>query len=118
MSPDDFPITLEEACRLYPGAAFKVSTLKAAASRGNLGIFLLGRRYHTTKASMDEWVRKCQDGQRERGCTWTQSEKSGSSGTADASTALAALKQSTQRLKGNSRTTSEGSTNRRVGQTH
>lgn len=55
----DSPITLEEACRLYPGARYKVATLRAAASRGELVIFHLGRRLHTTPADMADWVARC-----------------------------------------------------------
>jgi hypothetical protein len=115
---DDPPITLQEACKLYPRASFKVATLRAASGRGELHIFLLGRRYHTTESAMREWVRKCQDAVRRQGSTLTDPESSGLSETDRASSAQAALSQTVDKLKQNLLNTSDKSTNRRVGQTH
>jgi hypothetical protein len=117
MSPDD-PITLAEACRLYPGSRFKTATLKSAAEKGLLVIFRLGRSLHTTKASMDEWVRKCQDAGRRRGSISTEPGISGLSETERASIALDALEQIEQELKRSSPPTSPRSTRRNVGVIH
>jgi hypothetical protein len=71
------PITLEDACAMYPRASFKISTLRSAAAKGHLDIFLLGRRYHTTPAAMDEWVRRCQENARRPASTSIESEDNG-----------------------------------------
>jgi hypothetical protein len=118
MTDANNPITLNEACGLYPQARLKVDTLRAAASRGELVIFRLGRRYHTTPADMDAWVRKCRDAARGRACTSTEGESSGLSETGRLSSAQAALNQTVQALKSGSTNISGKSTNRRVGQTH
>jgi hypothetical protein len=99
MTDDDQPITLEEACRLYPGASVTVSALRAAAGRGDLLTFLLGRRSHTTRASMHEWVLKCQERKRRRAYTSTRAESSGLSETDRASSARAALKSDTRQAE-------------------
>ena len=105
---DDAPITLEEACKLYPGSAFKEATLRAEAKRGRLDIFLLGRRYHTTPEAMDAWVRLCQDEAKGRGSTFRRVEAT-SSATDRRSSALAALN---LRLSKLSRATSRQNTSR------
>jgi hypothetical protein len=115
---DDPPITLQEACKLYPRASFKVATLRAASGRGELHIFLLGRRYHTTESAMREWVRKCQDAVRRQDCISTGSEASGLSETDRALSAQAALNQTVEKLKKSLLDTSDKNTSRRVGQTH
>jgi hypothetical protein len=53
----DDPITLAEACKLFPRAHLKVSTLRAEANRKRLKIFPLGRRDYTTEADMRAWVK-------------------------------------------------------------
>ena len=115
---DDAPITLETACGLYPQASFKVATLRAAADKGELVIFRLGRRYHTTAAAMDAWVRKCQDAAQRHACTSTESESNGLSETDRISSAQAALSQTVAALKSGLPRISGKNTNRRVGQTH
>lgn len=117
MSPDD-PITLDAACKLYPDSRFTPSTLKIAAGKGKLAVFRLGRRLHTTKASMDEWVRKCQDEGRHRASISTEYETSGLSETERASIALDALAEIERELKRSSPPTSPKSTRRNVGVTH
>jgi len=111
------PITLEIACALYPQASFKVATLRAAADRGELHIFRLGRRYHTTATAMEAWVRKCQDAARLRASTSTQSESSGASETDRVSSAQAALSQTVAALKAGLPRISDRNTNRRAGLT-
>ena len=65
---DDRPITLAEACALF-GGTFTPSTLRAAAARGRLEIFRIGRRDYTTLHAMREMVRKCRDAARQRAFT-------------------------------------------------
>ncbi len=112
------PITLDAACSLYPQASFKVATLRAAADRGELHIFRLGRRYHTTAAAMDAWVRKCQDAAQRPASTSTENEDSGLSETDRISSAQAALSLTLAGLKAGLPRISGRNTNRRVGQTH
>ncbi len=113
----DSPITLEAACCLYPGAKFNISTLRAAADRGHLDIFKLGRRYHTTPAAMQQWVQRCQEDARRPGSISTPSGNSGLSETERASSALAALSATVHRLRNSSPATLGRNTNRRAGQT-
>jgi len=58
MTEDD-PITLKQACGLYPRAKLTVSTLRAEARRGRLEIFRLGRCDSITAEAMREMVRRC-----------------------------------------------------------
>lgn len=117
MSADD-PITLDEACKLYPRSHYTISTLKVAASKGKLVVFRLGRRLHTTAAEMSEWVRKCQDEGRRRGSISTEPETSGLSETEQASIAQDALAQIEEALKRSSPPTSPRSTRRSAGAIH
>ena len=100
---DNTPITLEEACRLYPGSSFKISTLRAEAQRKRLNIFRLGRRYHTTKADMDAWVSLCRDHNPRPDSTSIRSAASGSSVMVPRSCAQDVLKATLSRLKSSSR---------------
>jgi hypothetical protein len=108
----DTPITLDEACRLYPGARYKVPTLRAAADRGELVIFRLGRQYHTTPADMADWVKRCRDEGSRRAYGSIKDEVSGLSETDQLSSARDAARLTVQKLKGLSRSTSPGSTSR------
>jgi hypothetical protein len=114
MNSDD-PIPLKEACRDILGGRWTPATLRAEASRGNLVIFRLGRTDCTTPADLERMVRACRENRRVRGSTWTRAEVSGSSETEHASSALAALRQSTSALKRSSQTTLARNTNRRAG---
>jgi hypothetical protein len=57
----DDPITLAEACKLFPRASLTVSTLRAEADRRRLNIFRLGRRDYTTEADMRAMVKSSKD---------------------------------------------------------
>lgn len=96
---DDEPITLADACALYPRSRLKVSTLRAEASRGRLDIFRLGKRDYTTAKAMREMIRKCQDAARLPVSTSTPDEGNGLSETEQASSAQAALSQTVEALK-------------------
>jgi len=93
---DDRPITLAEACALF-GGTFTPSTLRAAAARGRLEIFRIGRRDYTTLHAMREMVAKCRDAARRRAFAPTHDAP------ARASSALAALQQSARALRATSR---------------
>ena len=99
--PDDEnePITLAEACEIFPRAKLTISTLRAEADRGHLDIFRLGKRDYTTIRSMREMVSKCQEESRRRGFTSIRNADNGLSETAQASSAQAALKQTVTALK-------------------
>jgi hypothetical protein len=109
----DSPITLEEACKLYPGASYRVSTLRAAADRDELVIFLLGRRYHTTPADMADWVARCREKSPRLVSISTALENSGSSETEEISSAQAAASNTVEMLKKLSQNTSDESTGRK-----
>jgi hypothetical protein len=57
----DDPITLAEACKLFPRAQLTVSTLRAERDRGRLKIFRLGRRDYTTEADIRAMVKSSKD---------------------------------------------------------
>lgn len=117
MSEDD-PITLAEACALYPRAQLTVSTLRAEAARGRLDIFRLGKRDYTTPQAMRDMVRKCQEEGRRRVSTSTRDGDNGSSGTDRVSSAQAALSQTVAALKSGLPNISAKSTGRRAARAH
>src|SRR5262249_46376823 len=110
------PITLKEACALFPGARLTVSTLRAEAARGRLTIFRIGRRDYTTAEAMQEMVRLCQESARHRVSISTQNANSGQSETERASSALASLNATVIALKKGWPRISGRNTNRRAGQ--
>jgi hypothetical protein len=63
---DDDPITLREACELFPQAHLTVSTLRAEARRDRLMIFPIGKRDYTTRRAMREMVQLCQQADKRR----------------------------------------------------
>lgn len=111
---DAAPITLAEACTLYPKARLTISTLRAEAARGRLDIFRLGRRDYTTVEAMREMVRKCQDAARHRASTSIPEGSNGLSETLALSSAQAALNQTVLALKGGLPRISAPSMNRRA----
>jgi len=78
---DDDPITLADACGLYPNAKLTVSTLKAEAGRGRLNTYKIGRRLYTTIADIRGMVDLCRVEQKAPGFTLTRSASSGLSET-------------------------------------
>jgi hypothetical protein len=90
-SADDEPITLAEACQLYPRAKLTISTLRAEAARGRLDIFRIGRRDHTTPQAMREMVARCRAEDYRRDFTSIRHAGNGLSETARISSARAAL---------------------------
>jgi hypothetical protein len=92
---EDDPITLREACNLFPRAKLTPSTLRAEAyKRKRLKIFGMGKRDYTTLRLMREWVRRCQE-EDHRGSPTR--EVNGS--TERLASAQAALNQTVQALK-------------------
>jgi hypothetical protein len=87
---EDDPITLAEACKLFPRAKFTPSTLRAERKRERLEIFGIGRRDYTTLRSMREMVRLCQQADKRRKSTSIKNDASG---------ALAAANQTVRMLK-------------------
>lgn len=112
------PITLAEACEIFPHAKLTISTLRAEANRGHLDIFRPGKRDYTTLRSMREMVIKCQDESRRRGSTSTQIAGNGLSETVRTSSALDALNQTVTTLKSGLPSISGASTNRNRAQRH
>ena len=89
---DDEPITLAEACELYPRSRLTKSTLRAEAARGRLTIFRIGKRDYTTVAFMRDMVRRCQDEDYRRDSISIRQEANGLSETDNTLSAQAALK--------------------------
>jgi hypothetical protein len=96
---EDDPITLAEACKLFPYAKLTVSTLRAEADRERLEIFGMGKRDYTTLRSMREMVRKCQEGDHRRRRRRSTSREVNGSSTERLTSAQAALSQTVQALK-------------------
>lgn len=117
MRPDD-PITLKQACSLYPGAHLTVLTLRAASDRGELLIFRLGRCCHTTQAAMEAWVKRCQDAALRRASTSTENALSGLSAMDRTSAAQDALRLTINAQKSSSLNTSRQSTSPNRQQRH
>ena len=115
---DDEPITLAEACLLFPRAKLTISTLRSEAGRGRLDIFRLGKRDYPTARAMRDMVRKCQEDARRRASTSIPSETNGLSATERASSAQAALKQNVTALRQDLPRISGKSTRRSADQTH
>jgi hypothetical protein len=87
------PLSLEDAARICLNGYVKAATLRAAASRGELKVAKLGRRYLVTPAAIREWIELCQERQRERVSgseRKTSDDPCGSSKTDTFSVALAA----------------------------
>jgi hypothetical protein len=85
---DDEPITLAEACRLFPHAKLTVWTLRAEAQRGRLDIFRLGKRDCTTPRAMREMVKLCQDADHRRVSTSTRQDETERHASAQAALSL------------------------------
>jgi hypothetical protein len=107
---DDFPMTLDQACKLEFGGAIKPGTLKAEHRRGNLVLERIGNKDFVTRIAIREMRRKCQVDQSERARDFGFSQSAriataasrphgGSSVTATQSAALDALKVSVAGLK-------------------
>jgi hypothetical protein len=118
VTDDDTPITLDAACKLWPEAKLKVSTLRAEAGRGRLDIFRLGRRDMTTVAAMKRMVRLCQDEGRRRASISTLPDANGLSETGRATSARAALSTTVTALKRGLPRISGKNTSRRPDQRH
>jgi hypothetical protein len=118
MSDDEDPITLDDAINMFPGARLTKSTLRAERDRGNLDIFRLGKRDYTTRKSMRDMVHQCRENARRRVSTSTQTGINGSSETAEALSAQAALNQTVTALRAGLPRISAKSTSRSGGRTH
>ena len=111
---DSDPITLVEASKLVLRGIVSVSALRAEIRRGNLAVERIGKNLYTTPAAIREMRDKCrvmpnpQDYTSEK----TEAKASGSSGTAEKTRELAALKASVGALRSGSLSTLRKSTPR------
>lgn len=110
MTDDTDPITLADACRNHP--SITPAVLLAEAERGNLVVFKLGRRWHTTPGDFKHMVERCRESRRVRASISTASADNGSSAMVDPSSARAALQATIAAVKKPSPTTSRPSTGR------
>lgn len=99
---DDDTITLADAAKHY---GYSVYTLRAEADRGRLVIYKIGKRFYTTPADIKEMVIQCRVELKERASISIRSVRSTPSETERASSALAAARETAERLKGSSRNT-------------
>lgn len=102
MTQDDDTITLKDAASHF---GFSVHTLRTEADRGRLTIYKIGRAYYTTPGDVKEMVRQCRVDQKARAYISIRSVGSSLSETERASSALAAARETAQRLKNSSRNT-------------
>ncbi len=102
MIGDADTITLKDAAQHF---GFSVYTLRAEADRGRLAIYKIGKRYYTTPGDVKEMVRQCRVDQKGQGFTLIRSAANVPSETERASSALAAARESAERLKNSSRNT-------------
>lgn len=102
MTADDDTITLKDAAQHF---GFSVYTLRTEADKGRLTIYKIGQRYYTTPADIKEMVNRCRVEQKGRASTLIRAGSNGPSETERASSALAAAKESAERLKSISRST-------------
>jgi hypothetical protein len=102
MTGDDDTITLKDAASHF---GFSVYTLRTEADRGRLAIYKIGKRYYTTPADVKEMVKACRVDQKGQGFISIRSAASGPSETERVSSALAAAKETAERLKNSSRST-------------
>jgi hypothetical protein len=114
MTDANRPLTIKLAAAL---SAFTVGELAAAIQRKELKGWKQAGKIRTTLADIDEWTERCRVGSHHPGSISTEKETSGSSATARASSAQAALKMTVQALKSSLPRTSERNTNRRAGLT-
>jgi len=111
---DTDPITLVEASKIVLRGIISVSALRAEIRRGNLSAERIGKNLYTTPAAIREMRDKCrvmpnhQDYTSEK----TEVKASGSSGTEEKTSELAALKASVRALKSGSLSTLRKSTPR------
>jgi hypothetical protein len=109
---DDDPITLAEACELVFHNRIRVPTLRREKERGNLVTYRVGRRDFTTVRDVREMLQRCRDAGQHPGSTSIPGAASGLSATDQNSSALVALNQTVEALKGASPNTSPGSISR------
>lgn len=102
MTKDDDIITLKDAALHF---GFSVYTLRTEADNGRLTIYKIGKRYYTTPADIKEMVSQCRVEQKVRGFTSIRSARNTPSETERASSALAAARETAERLKSSSRST-------------
>lgn len=102
MTQDDDTITLKDAAKHF---GFSVYTLRTEADRGRLAIYKIGKRYYTTPADVKEMVQQCRVDQKAPASILIRSAANTSSETERASSALAAARETAQRLKDSSRNT-------------
>lgn len=102
MTADDDTITLRDAAKHF---GFSVYTLRTEAERGRLTIYKIGKRYYTTPADVKEMVRQCRVEQKARDFTLIRSASSTPSEMERASSALAAARESAEKLKNSLRST-------------
>ena len=68
------PVSLREASETLLRGLVTPSTLKAAAERGELAVFKLGRRLVTTPQDIEEWTHKCREKRRAPGSISNQQD--------------------------------------------
>lgn len=102
MTGDDDTITLADAAKHY---GYSVYTLRTEADRGRLVIYKIGKRYYTTPADIKGMVAQCRVDLKDRASISIRSVRNTPSETERASSALAAARETAERLKNSSRNT-------------
>lgn len=102
MTQDDDTITLKDAAQHF---GFSVWTLRTEADRGRLTIYKIGKRFYTTPRDVKEMIQRCRVDQKGRDFTLIKSAANSPSETERLSSALAAARESAEKLKNSSRST-------------
>lgn len=102
MTQDDDIITLKDAALHF---GFSVYTLRTEADNGRLTIYKIGKRYYTTPADIKEMVNQCRVDLKAPDFTSIRRARNMPSETERASSALAAARETAERLKSSSRNT-------------
>jgi hypothetical protein len=119
------PLRLRDAIALFPGIGLTVQTLRTERDKGNLITMMVANKEYVTRAAIEEMFQRCAVTPRGLGSgsdlsaermDGSLTEKSGSSATGRAKSALAAAMLTAQKLKGSSPATSQRSTARPRGE--
>jgi hypothetical protein len=108
MTGDDDTITLRDAAKHF---GFSVYILRTEAERGRLTIYKIGKRYYTTPGDVKDMVQQCRVDQKAPASISMRSAANMPSETERVSSALAAARETAQRLKSSSKSTLGKSTN-------
>lgn len=123
----DAPISLQEAAEVLLRGLVRPATLRAAADRGELNVYKIGKRIITTRSDIEDWWKQCRVNPKVQGSTYSQNSKtsqdisdnqSGLSETEAARLSRDAALARVKKLKENSQTISQPNTSQPAASVH